>query len=180
MFAAAALLALVTVAAEGPAPSRVDAVRVDGELHDEVWQNETPTDAFVERDPTDGGEPSERTEFRVAYNDTTLFVKVRAYERHRDGVRAYLTRRDQDSPSDWIRVFIDSYHDRRTAYEFAVNPSGVKQDGYWFNDSNRDDSWDAVWDVSVSRDADGWTAEFRIPFSQLRFNPAQTNTFGLA
>src|SRR5882762_32285 len=71
MFAAAALLTLVTVAAEGPAPSRVDAVRVHGELHEEVWQNETPTDAFVERDPTDGGEPSERTEFRVAYNDTT-------------------------------------------------------------------------------------------------------------
>ena len=53
-------------------------------------------------------------------------------------------------------------------------------DRYWFNDNSRDDSWDAVWDVSVSRDAQGWSAEFRIPFSQLRFNPSQTNTFGLA
>src|SRR5262249_44109237 len=92
----------------------------------------------------------------------------------------YLTRRDDDSPSDWIRVLIDSYHDRRTAYEFAVNPAGVKQDRYWFNDTERDDSWDAVWDVKVSRDATGWSAEFRIPFSQLRFNRSDTLTFGFA
>jgi hypothetical protein len=77
-------------------------------------------------------------------------------------------------------VIIDSYHDRRTAYEFAVNPAGVKQDRYWFNDTERDDSWDAVWDVRVSREANGWTAEFRIPFSQLRFNPGESLTFGFA
>ena len=74
---------------------------------------------------------------------------------------------------DWIRVSIDSYHDKRTAYEFAVNPSGVKNDRYWFNDNNRDDSWDAVWDVASRATAQGWSAEFRIPFSQLRFNPAR-------
>ena len=57
----------------------------------------------------------------------------------------------------------------------------MKIDRYWYNDNNRDDSWDAVWDVKVvARSADGWTAEFRIPFSQLRFNPAQTSTFGFA
>src|SRR4029077_2024861 len=60
------------------------------------------------------------------------------------------------------------------------NPSGVKIDRYWYNDNNRDDSWDAVWDVAVSRDPQGWTAEFRIPFSQLRFNPSQASTFGFA
>ena len=53
------------------------------------------------------------------------------------------------SPSDWIRVMIDSFHDRRSAFEFAVNPAGVKQDTYWFNDANSDEGWDAVWDVSV-------------------------------
>src|SRR5436189_166670 len=79
-----------------------------------------------------------------------------------------------------IRVPIDSYHDRRTAYEFAVNPAGVKQDRYWYNDNSRDDSWDAVWDVKVSRDESGWVAEFRIPFSQLRFTPNRENTFGFA
>ena len=100
-------------------------------------------------------------------------MKVRAYDREPHKIVTYLTRRDDDSPSDWIRVFIDSYHDRRTAYEFAVNPAGVKQDRYWFNDTNNDKSWDAVWDVAVSRDQRGWTADFRIPFSQLRFTPSR-------
>ena len=99
-------------------------------------------------------------------------MKVRAFDTEPDKIVTYLTRRDLDSPCDWIRILIDSYHDKRTAYEFAVNPSGVKMDRYWYNDNNRDDSWDAVWDVSVSRDRHGWTAEFRIPFSQLRFTPS--------
>lgn len=76
---------------------------------------------------------------------------------------------------------VDSYHDRHTAYEFAVNPAGVKQDRYWFADSNNDASWDAVWDVAVKRDAKGWRAEFRIPFSQLRFaSGKQDGAFGFA
>ena len=77
-------------------------------------------------------------------------------------------------------MIVDSFHDRRTAFEFAVNPAGVKQDTYWFNDANSDQGWDAVWDVAVSRTNDGWRAEFRIPFSQLRFQPTETTTFGLA
>src|SRR5262249_62255099 len=77
-------------------------------------------------------------------------------------------------------VFTDPQPGRRAASGSAVNPAGVKQDRYWFNDNNRDDSWDAVWDVKVSRDATGWTAEFRIPFSQLRFNPGESLTFGFA
>jgi len=176
-------------AAASSAPPRIDAVavvdvpnavRVNGELSEHVWQQATPVDAFVQRDPQEGGKPSQRTEFRVAYDASTLFVKVRAFDSEAGRIRSYLTRRDADSPSDWIRVLIDSYHDRRTAYEFAVNPAGVKQDRYWFNDNNRDDSWDAVWDVKVARDESGWTADFRIPFSQLRFTPTGANTFGFA
>jgi hypothetical protein len=157
-----------------------DAVRVAGEVSAEVWRTVPPTGGFVQREPNDGAEPSQRTEFRVAYDASTLFVKVHAFDTDPEKIVTYLTRRDSDSPGDWLRVMIDSYHDKRTAYEFGVNPSGVKMDRYWFNDTNRDDSWDAVWDVSISRDAGGWSAEFRIPFSQLRFNPSQTNTFGLA
>jgi hypothetical protein len=175
------LLALVLAASDGSGtPAHVDALQVQGSVSEEAWGTERAVDAFRQREPADDGEPSDRTEFRVAYNETTLFVKVRAYEGHPVGTRTYLTRRDQDSPSDWIRVFIDSYHDRRTAYEFAVNPSGVKVDRYWYNDNNNDDSWDAVWDVVVSRETDGWSAEFRIPFSQLRFSPSDSMTFGFA
>ena len=183
-----AALALAATLA-GPANARVDAVavpasaravRAGGELSDEFWQSIAPVDAFVERDPVEGGVPSQRTEFRVAYDASTIFVKVLAYDTEPAGIRSYLTRRDGDSPSDWIRVLIDSYHDKRTAYEFAVNPAGVKSDRYWYNDNSSDDSWDAVWDVKVSRDARGWSAEFKIPFSQVRFNPSESITFGFA
>jgi hypothetical protein len=177
---ATALVASASARVDAVNVSASSAVRVSGELSTEVWQSVPPTDAFRQREPVDNGEPSQRTEFRVAYDSTTLFVKVRAFDTNPEKIITYLTRRDSDSPGDWLRIIIDSYHDRRTAYEFGVNPSGVKMDRYWYNDGNRDDSWDAVWDVSVSRDAQGWSAEFRIPFSQLRFNPSKDNTFGFA
>jgi hypothetical protein len=175
--AAEAVRARVDAVAVANTPN---AIRVNGELSDEVWKQAPATDAFVQREPQEGGTPSQRTEFRVAYDASTLFVQVHAFDTEAGRIVGFLTRRDADSPSDWIRVLIDSYHDRRTAYEFAVNPAGVKLDRYWFNDNNRDDSWDAVWDVKISRQETGWTAEFRIPFSQLRFAPTRENTFGFA
>ena len=184
------LLALSTTTTQAAAPNAfsqdsssvlvLDASRIDGPPVDASWAAATPLRDFVQREPTEGGVPSQRTEVRVLYDATTLHVQVRAFDDQPDKLLTYLTRRDGDCPCDWIRVLIDSYRDRRTAYEFAVNPSGVKQDAYWYNDSSRDGSWDAVWDVEVTRNADGWVAEFRIPFSQLRFKPAPSTTFGFA
>jgi len=178
--AGAPAIPLAPIAHVDAVPVAPHVTRLSGELTEETWQRVTPIDGFIQREPEEGGEPSQKTEFRVAYDSATLYVKVRAFDREPDKIKTYLTRRDADSPSDWIRVLIDSYHDKRTAYEFAVNPSGVKQDRYWFNDNNRDDGWDAVWDVKVSRDTSGWIAEFHIPFSQLRFTPGDANTFGFA
>jgi hypothetical protein len=184
------LIAFLLISSAGvlAAPASVDAVdvrtsakfRSSGELTDEVWQRATAVTDFVQREPEEGVSPSQRTEFRVAYDAGTLYVRVRAFDTDPEKIVTFLTRRDDDSPCDWLRVFIDSYHDRRTAYEFAVNPSGIKQDRYWFDDTNNDNSWDAVWDVSVSRDGSGWAAEFRIPFSQLRFTPGPSTRFGFA
>src|SRR5205085_2290430 len=115
-----------------------NSVRVDGELTDDLWRAAQVVDTFVQREPQEGGRPSQRTEFRVAYDASTLFVRVHAFDSEPARIRSYLTRRDEESPSDWIRVLIDSYHDRRTAFEFAVNPDGVKQDWYWSGDTNRD------------------------------------------
>ena len=156
------------------------AVRIDGELTDEVWQRAPVVTGFKQRDPRDGAPATFETEARVAYDDTALYVAVLALDPEVGKIVGLRTRRDEGSPSDWIRVIIDSFHDRRSAYEFAVNPAGVKQDGYWFNDGNNDDGWDAVWDVAVSRSDRGWRAEFRIPFSQLRYHPAENATFGFA
>src|SRR3954463_11994527 len=181
-------LVVLVLAAIAPSPGApgdaaavpARAVRAPGEITDEVWRTAPAVDAFVQREPEEGGRPSQRTEFRVVYDASTLYVRVHAFDTDPSRIVSYLTRRDDESPSDWIRILVDSYHDRRTAYEFAVNPDGVKQDRYWFKDSKSDISWDAVWDVTVSRDELGWLAEFRIPFSQLRFTPSDTNTFGFA
>ncbi len=105
---------------------------------------------------------------------------VQAFDPEPQRIVGIRTRRDEDSPSDWISVVVDSFHDRRSGYEFAVNPAGVKQDSYWYNDTNNDQGWDAVWDVTVSRTEAGWRPQFKIPFSQLRYRPADTATFGLA
>jgi hypothetical protein len=164
---------------DGSAPVP-QAVRLNGTPSVEIWETAPAISDFVQREPHEGAAPSQRTEFRIAYDSTTMYVRVNAYDTEPEKIVGHLTRRDGPSPSDWIRVLIDSYHDRRTAYEFAVNPAGVKQDRYWFNDNSRDDSWDAVWDVAVSRDARGWVAEFRIPFSQLRFAPGEAKTVGFA
>ncbi len=178
MLGAALHLAAPARAAD-PAPV-LTALRIEGVPDSNAWTRAVPTTEFFQREPAEGGSPSERTDVRVLYDATALYVRVHAFDGQPDRIHSYLTRRDVDSPSDWIHVMIDSYHDRRTAYEFMVNPAGVKRDAYWYNDNSRDDSWDAVWDVSVSRDAEGWSADFRIPFSQLRFNPTSKTTFGFA
>ena len=152
---------------------------VDGNFDEAVWRDAPAIDEFVQREPTEGAAPTERTEARVAYDDQAMYVAVRAFDREPASITGLLTRRDERSPSDWVRVAIDSYHDRRSAFEFAVNPAGVKADRYHYNDGQWDDSWDAVWDVEVAKDADGWRAEFRIPFSQLRF-AAATGPVGFA
>lgn len=160
--------------------SGAEAVKLDGQFSESAWERATPVSGFVQRDPKEGGTPAFQTEFRILYDRNYLYVGVWALDPDTSKVVGIRTRRDESSPSDWIRVMVDSYYDRRTAYEFAVNPAGVKQDSYWFADGNNDPSWDAVWDVSVARDGRGWRAEFRIPFSQLRFEPGKRDTFGFA
>jgi hypothetical protein len=94
-------------------------------LTEEGWRTVRPMAVFVQREPNEGGKPSQPTEFRVMYDATTIYVRVRAFDDQPEKIVTYLTRRDDNSPCDWLRVFIDSYHDRRTAYEFAVNPYGI-------------------------------------------------------
>lgn len=155
-------------------------ITIDGRLDEPVWEQAPSIHEFVQREPAEGQAPSQRTDARVAYDADALYVAVRAQDTDPERIVGMLTRRDQRSPSDWIKIVVDSYFDRRTAYEFAVNPVGVKTDRYYFNDGASDDSWDAVWDVAITRDAAGWIAEFRIPFSQLRFNNIDGGPVGFA
>ncbi len=180
------LVALLSVcgilALAGPVFGQAVAVaaRMDGDLNGPAWSRAEPITDFVQRDPEEGAPPTFPTEVRILYDDTAIYVAVKAFDPEPDQIKAFLTRRDVNSSSDWIRVLIDSYHDKRTAYSFAVNPAGVKLDTYHFNDTNEDSSWDAVWDVKTRIDPDGWYAEFRIPYSQLRFSRGGDGRLGFA
>ena len=154
------------------------APRVDGRLDEAAWATAAPITTFVQRDPDEGAAPSERTEARILYTDEGLYLGIRAFDTQVDQIAAPLARRDELPPSDWVGVLIDSYYDRRSAFEFVVNPAGVKRDVYHYNDGESDATWDAVWDAATTRDGEGWTAELRIPFSQLRFSGAADRRFG--
>jgi len=160
-------------------PVLTEEPRIDGVIDEAVWADAAVATDFVQFQPDEGAPPSERSEVRVLYGIDALFVAFRAYDSEPDEIAAQLARRDDFGYSDRVHVVIDSYFDRRTAFQFAVNPLGVKSDLYRFDDTNEDDSWDAVWDVATSRDDEGWTAEFKIPYSQLRFETASEQTWGI-
>jgi hypothetical protein len=151
---------------------------IDGRDADEIWRLAPPITQFREFQPREDGDPRFATEAKVAYDEHNLYVFIRAFDPHPDSILKLLARRDQTTASDQLKIIIDSYHDRRTGFEFAVNPAGVKRDYSIFNDGQEDEAWDAVWDVAVTVDSIGWTAEFWIPLSQLRFAPGPSNTFG--
>ncbi len=144
---------------------------IDGHLDEAAWAAATPITGFTQRAPAPGEPASERTEVRIVYDDHALYVGMRMFDEHPDSIATQLGRRDLPRGySDWVHVILDSYHDRRTAFRFGVNPSGVKKDVLHYDDTREDVGWDAVWEVATHTDSLGWTAEFRIPFSQLRFS----------
>jgi hypothetical protein len=154
-------------------------VSLDGRLDEPEWLQVTPVTEFTQTEPVDGARPSQRTEVRIMYDDEALYVGARMWD-DAGGVRTRLGRRDSYlSDSDWFYVMLDSHHDHLTAYQFSVNPAGVKRDERTSGGMRGDDSWDAVWDAATSVDAEGWTAELRIPFSQLRFGAAESQVWGL-
>jgi hypothetical protein len=189
--ASLAVLVLAAQSAEPPLPgaptaTSVAAVRaaappaIDGRDADAVWGLAHAITAFRQFQPVEDADPSFRTEAKVAYDARNFYVFIRAFDPRPDSILKLLARRDFRTASDQLKIVIDSYHDRRSGFEFAVNPAGVKRDYAVYNDVNEDDAWDGVWEVATQVDSLGWTAEFRIPLSQLRYAPAPTNTFGFA
>lgn len=165
------------VPADSPAtaPLRVRAARlaqpltIDGLLTEPMWRSAERVTGFLQRDPTEGAQASESTVVYIAYDDAALYIGARLYDAHADSIVARLARRDQSTNSDQFTVFIDPYHDKRSGFFFGVNAAGTLHDGTLFNDEWDDNSWDGVWEGKASRDSLGWTAELRIPYSQLRF-----------
>jgi uncharacterized protein DUF5916 len=165
-----------TVSAE-----RVDHAPVlDGRLDDRAWQSAVPITGLLQRDPDEGRPVSEATEVRIVYDGTALYIGARLFDRDPSRIARRLVRRDSDTPSDEFRLLLDTYHDHRTAFLFAVSPAGVQRDAAAGNDEDSfDESWDAVWQAVAKVDSLGWTVEMRIPFSQLRFSTTPEQVWGV-
>jgi hypothetical protein len=159
---------------------RLSPVKIDGHIDEEAWGKATPITNLTQIDPEEGKPATQRTEVRFLYDDAALYVSARMFDTAGpSGITTRLVRRDANMESDYVQVVIDGYHDHLGRAFFQVNPSGVKYDALGIGGSNPDDSWDPIWEVATSIDAQGWSAELRIPYSQLRFSQQEVQTWGL-
>ncbi len=157
---------------------RHDPIVIDGKLDDPAWKTAQPITDFHQQTPDEGKAPTQRTEVRILYDANAIYIGARMYESEGPGeIRKLLARRDQllnDNSTDKISFVLDPYHDRQTRVWFELNPLGVKGDHL-----NGDASYDPVWDGAAHIDSLGWTAEFRIPLSQLHFGRDSIQSWGM-
>ena len=175
------MFAFAAAAQERPAFEAVRAASppvIDGVLDEGAWAGAPEITGFTQRDPEEGKPATQQTRLKVLYDDDAIYFG--AFMEDSGEVRTLLARRDSDPNSgDYIRISIDSQHDRLSGAAFVVNPSNVQMDMILYNDIYDDISWDAVWDSETKITEKGWVAEMRIPLSQLRFPDRQVHTWGL-
>ena len=161
------------------AAQRTSPITLDGRLDEQVWAASTPATGFRQFEPNEGQAATQSTELRILYDDVALYVGARMYDSlGARGVRAYLTRRDQQNDGDYLEIIFDTFHDHTGRTVFQINPVGVKTDAGQAA-SNADPSWDPIWEAATAIDSLGWTAELRIPFAQLRFSRDTSQTWGM-
>lgn len=157
-------------------------LELDGALDDAAWAEAPWFDDFLQKEPVQGAVPSVRTEVAFLYDDDALWIGARMQARDPAALERRLTRRDEAGNVERLIVSLDTYRDGRTAYTFAVTAAGVRLDWYHPSDDeyNRDETFDPVWQARTALEPDhGWTAELRIPISQLRFHPGEVQDWGL-
>ena len=161
------------------AVARTGDISIDGRLDDETWRTAPAATDFRQQDPHEGQNATERTEVRIAYDQEALYIGARMYDSlGAAGVHTRLGRRDQSLDGDFLQLVLDTYHDHTGRTVLQVNPSGVKYDAGQASPS-ADPSWDPIYTVATHVDSAGWTAEFRIPFSQLRYPRDAVQTWGM-
>jgi hypothetical protein len=161
-----------TVRLKGPPPV------IDGRLSDEAWTEGVWSGNYRQQMPTEGAPPSERTELKILYDDRNIYFAIHAYD-DPALIHRYAGPRDQNA-GDIVGVCFDSYNDKRGGFEFDLTAAGSKIDLILGNgEFEWDMSWDAVWDGKVAYDSTGWTAEVRVPLSQLRYGPQKDQVWGL-
>ncbi len=160
---------------------RAGDIEVDGRLDDMVWRRAVFVQDFEQKGPDRGYPPRERTGVAFAFGEDALYVAARMEKKSPETLYAPVGRRDEPGIADRILVSLDTYLDRRTAYTFGVTAGGVRVDHHHPEDreGRTEGSYDPVWEAYTAPDSSGWTAEMRIPFSQLRFNEGDASTWGV-
>lgn len=158
-----ALRTLTALPLDGPPPV------IDGKLDEAVWGRAPVATDFIQSSPHPAASASLPSEARVLVDGEALYIGLTYGDPEPRRIVAPLVRRDDETVSDWAFVEIDSRHNRRNAFSFGVNPRGVQVDGLWLSDTDYDSSWNGVWQSAAAIGPHGWTAELRIPFSQLAF-----------
>lgn len=155
------------------------APKLDGFILDSIWNTAEWAGDFIEFKPDENTAPGQQTKFKILYDDKFLYVAFRCYDTEPDKIEARLSRRDGFA-GDRVTIILDSYNDKRTAFAFTVSAAGVKNDEFVSeNGNNFDDSWNPIWYAASNLDEEGWTAEMKIPFSQLKFGNAREQLWGL-
>ena len=152
---------------------------IDGSIEDEAWQAGVWDGDFVQYEPVNGGVSSQKTEFKVLYDDNNIYVAIKAYDTAPDSISRRISRRD-NADGDFVGISFDSYHDLQTGFAFVVNAAGVKNDFIWVSDGqSQDDTWDPIWYTDAGMYDWGWAAELRIPLTQLRFRISEGGVWGM-
>ncbi len=153
-------------------------LQIDGIIDEAAWEAVEWSGEFTQTTPYEKQAPSQPTQFKMLYDDNNLYIAIKAFDSAPDSIVRRMSRRD-GFEGDWVEVTVDSYHDLLTAFSFTVSAAGVKGDEKITNNSNFDSNWDPIWYVKTSINQDGWVAEMRIPFTQLRFGKQEEYVWGL-
>jgi hypothetical protein len=179
------LLLITTIFGQTPDKKKYQAVKIttppviNGILDEEIWQTGEWVDDFTQNQPYNGRPASQRTEFKIIFDEDNIYVGIKALDTSPDSIVNRLTRRDQ-ADGDMVAIILDSFHDLRTAFTFGVSSAGVKYDFMMTNDGqNEDNTWDPNWWVKTSINKEGWIAEMKIPLSQVRFDKNSGDVWGL-
>src|SRR5687768_13831293 len=155
------------------------AITLDGIPDEAAWNAVEWGGDFIQWQPNEFQAPSQPSRFKILYDDRFLYIAYDCIDARPDSIIRRMGRRDEFA-GDWIEVNIDSYHDLRTAFSFTLSVSGLRSDEFVSNDGNNwDSNWNPVWDAATKIDSLGWTAEIKIPFSQLRYGNQSNPTWGI-
>jgi len=166
--------------ARAQAGQLVGEISMDGRLDEDAWSHAPVATGFTQGTPVEGIPAEEETEMRVLIGDDAIYVGARMYESDPSAIVDRLVRRDQEGIYDYVSISLDPNWDRRTGYYFRVSAANVQVDQFYYNDQLPDRAWNAVWESEVHHDELGWTAEFRIPLSQIRYeSDEEVQTWGV-